>query len=286
MKNYRWDGTATAVSSISHGGDTLGTVTYLRREAFLTPQGRLDIPVVSGNAVRGVLRDVAAKVTWEDLGCPKLPLPVAHALWAGGALVKVKGEPLSGQRLATLRRLVPHVGVFGAAGGGRIINGALAVGKLVPACTQTAHLLPEEVRDAGPLPDLHDLIQIEHYSRVPNADRLPDVLATPDLGDLDPVEDFDDGRMRYGTETFVAGTRFHAWFALNGATAAEHDFFTTVLNTYLAAPIVGGKIGRGHGRLAFHLTETRPDGDPGSDHAWNHRTEPDTDVLTALGWLD
>ena len=146
MRSYRWDGHATALSSISHGGETLGTVTYLRREAFLSPTGRVDVPVISGNAVRGVLRDTAAHLLWEALGSPKLPVPVMHALWAGGALVKAKSQPLTGQRLADLRRMVPHVGVFGAAGGGRILDGALTVGKLVPVCAQTAHVLPEYLR--------------------------------------------------------------------------------------------------------------------------------------------
>lgn len=281
MKSYRWEGTATALSSISHGGEVLGTVTYLRREAFLTPHGRRDIPVISGNAVRGVLRDTGARLLWEALGEPKLPVAVMHALWAGGALVKAKGQPLTGQRLADLRAMVAHLGVFGAAGGGRIIDGALTVGKLVPLCAQTAHLLPDHLRDpdgGARLPDIHDLLQIERYSRLPDADRASDVLA-----DLPADVDLDEGLMRYGTETFIAGTQFQSMFALTNVTDDEFGFFTDVLGAWLPHATVGGKTGRGHGCVLFDLAHPAST-DVGEWTAFGGRSP--AEVLAALNWLD
>lgn len=284
MKAYRWEGAATAVSSISHGGETLGTVNYLRREAFLTPEGRRDIPVISGNAVRGVLRDTGARLLWEALDRPTLSVPVMHALWAGGSLVKAKSSPLSGQRLADLRAMVAHVGVFGAAGGGRIIDGTLTVGKMVPACIQTAHLLPAMLRErdggAG-LPDVHDLLQIEWYSRVPDTVRAAEALGEGAAG-ADP----DAGLMRYGAETFVAGTQFHTLFALTNVTDTEYGFFCDILDDWIPHATVGGKTGRGHGRIALSLHHTAPAQDTTS-RTWRDFGGRDRDeVLTALTWLD
>lgn len=297
MRSYRWEGTATALSSISHGGETLGTVNYLRREAFLTPQGRRDLPVVSGNAVRGVLRDTGARLLWEALGQPTLSVPVMHSLWAGGALVKAKSTPLSGQRLADLRAMVAHVGVFGAAGGGRIIDGTLTVGKFVPACTQTAHVLPDFLRErdgGAALPDIHDLLQIEWYSRVPDITRASHVLA-----EQEEAVNLDEGLMRYGTETFIAGTRFHTMFALTHATETEHEFFADILTDWLPTATIGGKTGRGHGRVSLDLTHTptpvappalpapAPAAPPVNVRSWrDFAGRSRQDVLTALTWLD
>lgn len=300
MTIHRWEGTATAVSSIVHGGDALGTITYLRREAFLTPQGRLNIPVLSGNGLRGILRDIGARLTWEALGEPDLPLPVLHALWSGGALVKAKSKPLTGQRLADLRRMVPHVGVFGAAGGGRILDSILDVGKMVPLCAETAHLIPAHLNTPGPYPPMHDLLQIERYSTLPGLEQpATTVTATPGTGDQDPADLADpstsEGLMRYGAETFVVGSRFHTWFALRHPTAQELGFFTDVLTTYLAAPHIGGKSARGHGRLSLDLTAspdptspapTAPTGNTASSDWTAFGGASVDDVITALGWLD
>jgi CRISPR type IV-associated protein Csf2 len=297
VKHYRWNGSATAMSSIAHGGQTLGTTTYLRREKFLLSDGTVEeIPVISGNGLRGVLRDAAAEMLWEHLGRPKLPFPVVHALWSGGALIKAKGQPLTGERLATLRRLVPHIGVFGVAGGGRIIDGALQVGKMLPVCAETAHLLPDELRD-GPLPKMWDLVQIEEYTRLPNADRLPEVLrageAAPGadesvdlLGSQAALETGNDGLMRYGHETFIAGTRFHLWFGMHNATAAEHSFFTDALNRFTAHAFVGGRVARGHGQLRLDLTGTCLDGEPEVGDWRDLGGGSAAQALEALTWLD
>lgn len=290
MGHYRWEGTAVATSSLMHGGEALGTITYLRREVFLSPEGhRSRIPVVSGNAVRGLLRDLAADQTWEALRRPALPLPVTHALWAGGALVKVKGEPLSGNRLATLRAAVPMVGVFGAAGGGRIISGCLSVGKLVPICTQTRHVLPVELARQPGLPDLHDLLQIEEYSRFPQREN-PTASAYPPVAPLVPGEDPPSGMgdpgglLRYGVETFVPGTRFHTWFTLTHAVAKEAGFFAEVLAAYTGDASVGGNRAKGHGRLRFDLTAAHPAAEPGVE--WKPLTDQERTAAThALSWL-
>lgn len=264
----------TAESSIAHGAETLGTVTYLRRERFLMPDGSVEqIPAVSGNALRGLLRDAAADLWWRSVGEPKLTLAVMHALWSGGALAKIAGDPLTGSRLAEVKNLCPVVGVFGTAGGGRIIGGALQVGKLIPICVETAHLIPEHLR-ASNLPSIWDLTQIEYYSRIPN-----EFAEDADKGDPSRLA-------RFGVETFVAGTKFHSWISLTWPTPIEEAFFNEVLSDFSAHPRVGGMARAGHGQLAMNLTRTTSVASPGSvDWRSLSATDP-AHLREVLTWLD
>ena len=279
IRTWRWDGTATALSSVTHGGETNGTVTYLRRERVMQPDGTYEsVPVVSGNALRGVLRDRAADLFWEALDRPDLPLPVAQALWGGGALVKAKNEPLSGARLAELRRACPVVSVFGAAGGGRLIEGALQVGKLVPVCRETLHLLPPGTPIPVSVPSMWDLTQVESYTRLPGV--APGRTTEPAT---EPQDTASTGLMRYGVESFAAGTVFTARLALMNAFPADRAFLTETLALFDAAGArVGGRAKIGHGSIRLDLTESVLGG-PYPEEKW--RTEPCTDPARTLALL-
>lgn len=269
----RWEGTVTAQSSIVHGAETLGTVTYLRRERFLMPNGSIEqIPTVSGNALRGLLRDKAADIWWKSAGEPKLTLAVMHALWSGGALAKIAGDPLTGSRLAEVKNVCPVVGVFGTAGGGRIVGGALQVGKLIPICVETAHLIPEHLR-TNDLPTIWDLTQLEYYSRIPNE------------FDEDPEKEEPSRLARFGVETFVAGTRFHSWISLTWPTPIEEAFFEETLAAFSHNPRVGGMARAGHGELTMDLKKTAGPLSPSPDWRALSATDP-ARLREVLSWLD
>lgn len=265
----RWEGVTVATSSISHGGETLGQVQYLRRERILTPGGATEIPLISGNTARGRLRDTGAQLWWDDAGRPKLPPAAVHTIFSGGTLTKSAGEPLSGARLAEVKHLCPPVDVFGAAGGGRIIDGRLAVGKMVPICREAAGLVPERfLPDGGRhLPDVWDITGIEWYSKRGD----PDVDAPP---------------ARFGIETFPAGTRFYWWLTLDRPSDRSASFFADTLNRFTApgAARVGGNLRAGLGNLAVELAVTA--GTPPAAGLWARRGAPlDAAEVEALSWL-
>lgn len=279
MSIVKWEGIATATSSIVHGSQVLGTITYLRREKFLLPDGSIEeIPVLSGNAWRGLLRDIAADIWWDRVGKPKLTLPVVHALWSGGALVKISGPVLTGLRLAALRKAVPVVGIFGTAGGGRIIDGCLQVGKMIPICIETVHLLPKEIINGIKLNSIWDITQIEHYSKVPSIDQ-DKVLERVTDEKMDP--------MRFGVETFIAGTQFYTWCSLTWPTEGELGFFREVLKDYSSRTIIGGMSRAGHGRINLDLNETINSVQKEDIDSWSKLEEySDLELLEMLSWLD
>lgn len=298
MTSYRIEGVATLLSSASHGGDHAGTVQMLRRERIVQPDGTVpEVPVISGNAFRGILRDYSAGLLWRALGEPELPLPVFHVLWSGGALAKAgAGHVITSAQLAELRALVPHVSLFGAAGGGRIIEGKLAVGKLTPVCAETAHILPSAAL-TGAERSIWEQLQIEEFSRRDDAKRPALAPAISDGGTLDG-DGKPDGpaqQMRYGVETIAAGTRLHWWIGLRDVTDLEAETFRQALMAWAAdGAHLGGRSATGHGRLAVDhsqwvsavpaLTSGRAleaAADPLAGHAGMHRDR----ILQALGWL-
>lgn len=274
--SMRAEGTATVVSSIIHSGESYGTHAVLRREKIVQPDGTvLELPVISGNAWRGILRDVSADMLWRQLGAPKLDLAVFHALFSGGALAKAgAGHVMLARDLQRLRDLVPHIGLFGCAGGGRIIEGKLQVGKMMPVCAETSHILPEPLRAEG-LPSIWSQLQIEEYTRTDDARKADsarylnpakagEITAGPEDGALiavappaetEPVKDGPAQQMRYGVETIAAGTRLHVWIGLRNVTELEFAWFAKVLAAWSETGHVGGRSAVGHGRLALDTPE-------------------------------
>lgn len=277
-ENLKWEGLVTAKSSIVHGAESLGTVTYLRRERFLLPDGSFEeVPVISGNAWRGLLRDYAADLWWNTAGKPPLSLAVMHALWSGGALAKASGATLSGSRLVDVKNVCPVVGVFGTAGGGRIVGGSLQVGKMIPVCKELSHLIPKKFLPAV-LPSMWDLTQIEYASRIPNVSKQAGVN---DAGD----EESDSSLARYGVETFVAGTQFYSWCSLSWASPLEQAFFNDVLAGYQVDGKVGGAQRMGHGQIALDLSLASGSVDM-VDWASQIKDVPLDEMIEKLAWLD
>lgn len=311
------DGVATALSPIVHGGDRAGTITYLVRQPVLQPDGTIeDVPYVSGNGLRGVLRRESAELLWHVLGKPELPMPVFHALFSGGQLAKAgTGKVIDPPRLARLRTLLPHVAIFGCAGGGRIIEGKLRVGDLVPIAIETAHMLPGRLRDAATT-SADDMLAIRQYTRMDTARRSTPrelgMIPTRELANAtvdaagtllleeptEPVvvDDDETTQMRYGVETIAAGTRMWCSLSLTHVTDLQWAWFCQVLATWTASGAhIGGRSSVGHGRIRLeldHFAQLAPALVPGDGVA---RTQKDTidewadtnraDMLEAIQWL-
>lgn len=258
-----WDVSMTALSSISHGGQTRGTTTLLRREIIPGPSGPEPVPVISGNAFRGRLRRIAEGLFTAALAPDgPLSLPAAHALRNGGALAKTGRDPLNGAQRSVLRALVPPLGVFGAAAGASIIDGCLQVGKVVPIVRETAAI-------TGIASDLSafDLPQLEEYSH------------------LDDVEHDAAGQMRFVVETFPAGSRFATWARIEQGTDLQISFFTDVLAAFTSWGQLGGRLAIGHGRVAVTAAPTLVAGTH-TEVDWRaHVTSRREEILEALGRL-
>ena len=175
MKTIEFSGIVTALSSVFHGGgQSFGINSKLRREKFVQPDGSVEeVPVISGNGVRGLLRDLGMAHMCHALGYGEvgkdgrpdgLSLPAFYFMFSGGSLTKVSGRGLDIDRARELRELIPLVGVFGGAMGNQIMPGKLKVDKMIPICKETAHLLPETTVPESP-ESIWEYLQEEMYTR-------------------------------------------------------------------------------------------------------------------------
>lgn len=231
-----WKGTISATSPLTHGGEALGTTRYLKRTQFFLPSGAIEsIPIVSGNAVKGALRDLAANMYYDFLGHPQLTLPQSHLLWSGGAIAKARQEPITGQQLRFLRQQCPPLALMGGAIAGRVISGSINVGSFLPICQELVHLIPEEALPAE-LVSYWDLTQLSHYSRFPDHE--------------DEEGDDKSSLMRYSVESFLPGTMFYWHIQQTSRNSIEHAFFHELINQFLDGKIrLGGNKARGYGQI-------------------------------------
>lgn len=292
MRTTRWNGTLTALSSIAHGGETRGTITLLRRELVNAATGDLvHVPIVSGNTLRGRLRRLGEELLRDAVGYEGLLHPAAaHALRGGGSLAKTGHEPLSGSRLQQLRELVPQIGVFGAAGGGTIINGALDVGKVVPHLSETSHITGVPTTRSA-----FTGTQLEAYTRQDDGDGHDFAgVITPAMTGAELLFD-DTGRpepvlrganqMLFHVETFPAGTAFSTWLRLRRPSPLEMAFFLEVLDVFRIDGRLGGRVAIGHGQVSVELDADCPTSDEDLPN-WRSVVDQNRDeILAALQGL-
>lgn len=276
MSTVEWTGVVTALSSIYHGGgNSIGINSKLRREKFVQPDGTVeDVPVISGNGLRGLLRDrgmfhmcksLDYGVNEETGDVRGLSLPAFYFLFSGGALTKDTSKGLDIDKARELKQLIPLVSIFGGALGNFIMPGKLKVDKMLPICAETKHLLPEPWCDAE-VASIWEYLQEEMYTRKddekhehlrqliePEVRGLLEVAATAKRNaPSQPVIQDDTGskqQMMYYVETFAAGTRFYWSLVLDDVTDVEFDAFAVALGEFARMPFVGAKSNVGLGRV-------------------------------------
>jgi len=243
-KIWRYSAIVELLSSVSHIGETAGTESPFRREKVVAANGDLEeVPIISGNSIRGQLRDAGARQLLETLGI-SVPLDAFYMLFSGGSLTKSGGAIDIGVA-RDLRAALPFLSVFGAATGTQMLPGLLKCGKLVPVCQETAHLIPDVVVTAatdGYLQSVYDIMQTEDYTRKDDAkdERLRGYLAGEDAQDAPQ-------QMRYTIETMSAGTKLWWHVTLEMATDLENAAFRAALSGWGQNPVLGGMGRIGHG---------------------------------------
>lgn len=275
VASYRFEGIARALSAISHNGDSMGgTTAVFRREKMCVGNEIHQVPVISGNAIRGMLRDCGMLFMLRELGMTLSP-QAFHFLTSGGTLTKDTGRGLDIGQARRLRELIPLVGVLGGACGRQILQGKLQVGKWLPMCTEVRELLPERYH-ALATQSMYDLMDIHSFTRTDDAksERWQPFLPQEQRALLEApkVKVGKDGKemaekpgvaqqMRYSQEVLIAGTQLFCWLNLNDVTPLEVEAFASALLEWGKTPFIGGQSRHGLGMVSVsfdHWHEITP----------------------------
>lgn len=280
MRTLLFEGVITALSSITHnGGERNGTVTQLRREKFISPTGEVhEVPIISGNAIRGILRDkgmfdLCMKLGYgvnEETGEIKgLPKQAFYFLFSGGALVSNGASALDVGYFRELKKLIPLVSIFGGAMGNSIMPGKLKIGKMIPICEETKHLIPNRFVEGKSFSTIWDYCQVEMFTRRDDAKNdkyLPLIKGKTQLtqggliGDTAPAVAKEEKKevpqqMMYNVETLAAGTQFFLDITLEDVDDIEFESFLNALLVFSRTPYLGGKSATGHGKIQMKFND-------------------------------
>lgn len=239
--------TITVTSPLIHSDERVEVMQRFRREPFLIDGEVLDIPVYSGNAIRGMLRRAAALRVCEALGIEdrSLPLRSFYLLFCGGYL-EGSSNSYPTERVEHLRSTLPLLSLLGCSWGSRIIPGHLEVWRGEPVCQELA-LTPTHRDEAayadGSAPSVFDLLtEVSYTRRDDRADELGEEESSP-------------VQMRYSHEALVPGTRL-----LHGAVLRRRDplivgCLADAMATCTQWSTLGGRSAIGHGRFRWSWEE-------------------------------
>jgi CRISPR/Cas system CSM-associated protein Csm3 (group 7 of RAMP superfamily) len=202
-----------------------------------TGQRILDIPTVSGNSLKGILRRKAGYKLLEILNINKKNLSesMQHMIFSGGLLRKGAGSGIIDTSfISKIRSNLPIISLFGSVAGQQMIASKLEVGQLIPISCQTQQRTGVES-------------EISIYSLLDEraATRRDDMEDKPKGNNDDDQKQ----QMRYTHEVLIAGTEFYHYFTLKNCNELETGAFWSTLAEFNKYPKIGGLGSRGFGMI-------------------------------------
>ncbi len=268
-------GVATALTPIVHSevlsykedveskmGKNKGRPKRQRTMPFILSSGRnpvyVNIPVVSGNAMRGLMRRLLVDFSLETLGIRigdiiEKPDDAHRTLFfirCGGVSDKgTKPERVPAGTYDRLRRALPFLSLLGGAYQGHHFEGSCKVGILIPLTQETYPIFKGVGGDADieTLPRLDDLRGITDDGR--EAEAAYAVSRYTRRGENEKSESKES--MIYAFEQLPAGTRFFSFNSCTTDDVGTRLAFKAMFALLAQYGCVGGMSGRGHGRVEF-----------------------------------
>lgn len=274
MKVVTVEGVLTVLTPLHHGGDEkTGTETLLRRVKYLVGDEMLEIPHVSGNAIRGMLRRLVIRDFLEKVGYEVKSPRLYHALYSGGVLETVAEKDVGKLDLEMrrkIRSLIVPVSLFGTSIMNQAFAGKLSVGPALPICRELKDYIPFNSEKS-----FYEFLDFLFSTR-------------REEEEFKSTEERKKGeqavQMIYRFEVFVPGTRLYHWFTLQDTNEVEEGCFLRTLELWQETPFLGGRsaIGAGKVKLEYAIPKEIGSVEKYKNFVEKHKEE----ILQVLGELD
>lgn len=220
---------------ISHIGEVASTGAYFN--TVKTSTGRL--PVITGNSIRGQIRDAGASELLSRLG-QQVDKEIFHVLFSGGNVSASMRDDIA--RAIEIREHFPLVSLLGGALGTMIMGGKLLCGFAYPVCRES-----QDITGIVSGVSWHELIDEIEFTRVDDAknDRLAQIISDVNAETSGQASQ----QMRYSVQYMAPGTEFmQCMTLLPGVTDAEIGALMSAMAWWWStAPRLGGMGAKGFG---------------------------------------
>jgi hypothetical protein len=238
MKTAKYEFLVKALSPIHHGGDEkTGSETMLRRMKFLVKDEVMDIPIISGNAVRGYLRRLLMEDFIYQVGYLEIHnYFLYHSLFSGGVLETREASEVGVLNLELRRKIrvfLPPVSLFGFAYKNQVVDGKMKVSHLLPCCEELTSYLPQAFLPLTS-PSVFELLDFTFGTRKDEREME---------GGENPVQ------MKYDYEVFCPGTVFYLRIDLMDTNEVEESCFGRMIELWRERPFIAGRSSAGEGRV-------------------------------------
>jgi len=255
VKNAKIHCLSEALSPITHMMGTSGNEAIINREKILYKNSVVDIPVLSGNAIRHkMIREPGGLYLIKTCGLVgKLNIDQANYLLNGGSLTESSAtENLS--RIAEMQTLLPLIRLLGGSLRNQVVGGSLFVLRGILVCEENRNAITKMLPEGYELPEQSLLpseafISAYQYTRG-DAQKRNDATEILEEKDLPEKSNL----MIYNGQSIVPGAKFYHGFIMQNVSPIEIGALLHSLYQWEASgAFIGGNSRIGHGKLKLSV---------------------------------
>lgn len=225
---------------VSHIGETASTGSYF--QTILTSDGR--VPVITGNSVRGQLRDSMAAHLLDTMGVGnllgvKVNKDTFNIFFSGGNINGAMKDDV--EKAKAIRAHFPFISLMGGGLGDMIMSGKLFCTFAFPVCRETERITGVESDVSW-----HSLIDEMEFTRTDDGKNDQMAAYMMDAGEEKTAKA--STQMRYSVQYMAAGTEFIQDFIfLDRTLDLELGAFYAGVRKWFTTPRIGGMAAKGFG---------------------------------------